>query len=125
MSTPAAAAYRRPHRDFGGACRSRDRAAGNRTRPERCGGPATASSHRWSGWQTARETSRARRIVGATGGGLHLRLTLQLAICILLIAMTLGEKVRTLRSVEGDLRGLGRPMTQEEIVRAIQRDTGS
>ncbi|HEY2904540.1 MAG TPA: hypothetical protein VGJ29_01490 [Vicinamibacterales bacterium] len=38
--------------------------------------------------------------------------------------MTLGEKVRTLRTVEGDLRGLGRPMSQQEIVRAIQRDTG-
>jgi len=38
--------------------------------------------------------------------------------------MTLGEKVRTLRSVEGDLRGMGRPMSQQEIVRAIRRDTG-
>jgi transcriptional regulator with XRE-family HTH domain len=38
--------------------------------------------------------------------------------------MTLGEKVRTLRSVEGDLRGLGRPMSQQEIVRAIRSDTG-
>jgi transcriptional regulator with XRE-family HTH domain len=38
--------------------------------------------------------------------------------------MTLGEKMRTLRMIEGDLRGLGRPMSQQEIVRAIQRDTG-
>ena len=33
--------------------------------------------------------------------------------------MTLGEKIRYLREVEGSLRGLGRPMTQLEIVRAI------
>jgi transcriptional regulator with XRE-family HTH domain len=38
--------------------------------------------------------------------------------------MTLGEKVRTLRAVEGDLRGLGRPMSQLEVVREIQRQTG-
>jgi transcriptional regulator with XRE-family HTH domain len=38
--------------------------------------------------------------------------------------MTLGEKVRTLRAVEGELRGLGRAMTQQEVVRAIARDTG-
>jgi transcriptional regulator with XRE-family HTH domain len=38
--------------------------------------------------------------------------------------MTLGEKIRTLRSVEGDLRGFGRSMSQQEIVRAIRRDTG-
>jgi transcriptional regulator with XRE-family HTH domain len=33
--------------------------------------------------------------------------------------MRLGEKIRYLREVEGSLRGLGRPMTQQEIVRAI------
>ena len=38
--------------------------------------------------------------------------------------MTLGEKIRTLRSVEGDLRGFARPMSQQEIVRAIRHDTG-
>jgi transcriptional regulator with XRE-family HTH domain len=38
--------------------------------------------------------------------------------------MTLGEKVRTLRTVEGDLRGFGRAMSQQEIVRAIHHDTG-
>jgi transcriptional regulator with XRE-family HTH domain len=38
---------------------------------------------------------------------------------ILLIAMTLGEKVRSLRKVEGELRGLGREMSQQEVVRAI------
>jgi transcriptional regulator with XRE-family HTH domain len=33
--------------------------------------------------------------------------------------MTLGEKIRYLREVEGSLRGLGRPMTQLELVRAM------
>jgi transcriptional regulator with XRE-family HTH domain len=33
--------------------------------------------------------------------------------------MSLGEKLRYLREVEGALRGLGREMTQQEIVRAI------
>ena len=34
--------------------------------------------------------------------------------------MTLGEKVRSLRKVEGELRGLGREMSQLEVVRAIR-----
>jgi transcriptional regulator with XRE-family HTH domain len=34
--------------------------------------------------------------------------------------MKLGEKIRYLREVEGSLRGLGRPMTQLELVRAIR-----
>ncbi len=36
--------------------------------------------------------------------------------------MKLGEKIRYLREVEGSLRGLGRPMTQLEIVRAIRKE---
>jgi transcriptional regulator with XRE-family HTH domain len=36
--------------------------------------------------------------------------------------MTLGEKLRYLRLVEGNLRGLGRDMTQQEVVRAIQKE---
>jgi transcriptional regulator with XRE-family HTH domain len=36
--------------------------------------------------------------------------------------MTLGEKVRYLREVEGVLRGLGREMTQLETVRAIKKE---
>src|SRR5215475_13877036 len=36
--------------------------------------------------------------------------------------MTLGEKLRYLRLVEGNLRGLGRDMTQQEVVRAITRE---
>ena len=36
--------------------------------------------------------------------------------------MTLGEKIRYLRLVEGNLRGLGRDMTQQEVVRAIQKE---
>src|SRR6202051_3523102 len=38
--------------------------------------------------------------------------------------MTVGEKIRYLREVEGSLRGLGRPMTQLEIVRAIGKELG-
>ena len=38
--------------------------------------------------------------------------------------MTLAEKIRYLREVEGSLRGLDRPMTQLELVRAIRREQG-
>src|ERR1700731_536287 len=38
--------------------------------------------------------------------------------------MRLGEKIRYLREVEGSLRGLGRPMTQQEIVRALAEELG-
>jgi transcriptional regulator with XRE-family HTH domain len=38
--------------------------------------------------------------------------------------MKLGEKIRYLREVEGSLRGLGRPMTQLELVRAIRKELG-
>src|SRR5438445_12389693 len=36
--------------------------------------------------------------------------------------MTLGEKIRYLRTVEGRLRGLDRAMTQVEVSRAMQRE---
>jgi transcriptional regulator with XRE-family HTH domain len=36
--------------------------------------------------------------------------------------MTLGEKLRYLRQVEGTLRNLEREMTQQEVVRAIRRE---
>ncbi len=36
--------------------------------------------------------------------------------------MKLGEKIRYLRDVEGSLRGLGRPMTQLELVRAVRKE---
>src|SRR5262245_199953 len=36
--------------------------------------------------------------------------------------MTVGEKLRYLRSVEGSLRGLDREMTQSELARAIERE---
>jgi transcriptional regulator with XRE-family HTH domain len=36
--------------------------------------------------------------------------------------MSLGEKIRYLREVEGTLRGLGREMTQQEIVRAVKKE---
>jgi transcriptional regulator with XRE-family HTH domain len=38
--------------------------------------------------------------------------------------MTLAEKIRYLREVEGSLRSLGRPMTQQELVRAIRKERG-
>jgi transcriptional regulator with XRE-family HTH domain len=36
--------------------------------------------------------------------------------------MSLGEKLRYLREVEGTLRGLGREMTQQEVVRAVKSE---
>ncbi len=39
--------------------------------------------------------------------------------------MKLGEKIRYLREVEGSLRGLGRPMTQLELVRAMREELGN
>lgn len=36
--------------------------------------------------------------------------------------MTVAEKIRYLRAVEGQLRGLGREMTQKEVVEAIKND---
>lgn len=36
--------------------------------------------------------------------------------------MKVAEKIRYLRSVEGELRGLGRAMTQKEVVEAIRRE---
>jgi len=38
--------------------------------------------------------------------------------------MTLGEKIRYLREVEGSLRGLDRPMTQLELIRAVRKEQG-
>jgi transcriptional regulator with XRE-family HTH domain len=35
--------------------------------------------------------------------------------------MKLGQKIRYLRAVQGGLRGLGRPMTQLEVVQAMKR----
>ncbi|HEV2647186.1 MAG TPA: helix-turn-helix transcriptional regulator [Acidobacteriaceae bacterium] len=37
--------------------------------------------------------------------------------------MKLADKIRYLRDVEGSLRGLGRAMTQQELVRAIAAET--
>jgi transcriptional regulator with XRE-family HTH domain len=36
--------------------------------------------------------------------------------------MTLGDKIRYLREMEGALRGLDREMTQQEVVHAIRRE---
>ena len=38
--------------------------------------------------------------------------------------MTLGDKIRSLRSIEGSLRGLGRPLTQSEVVSAMKKELG-
>jgi transcriptional regulator with XRE-family HTH domain len=38
--------------------------------------------------------------------------------------MTLGAKLKYLREVEGTLRGLGREMTQQEVVHSIKEDLG-
>ncbi|MGE5109883.1 MAG: helix-turn-helix domain-containing protein [Acidobacteriaceae bacterium] len=38
--------------------------------------------------------------------------------------MTLGEKLRYLRSMEGTLRNLGRDMTQQEVVAAVKAELG-
>ncbi len=38
--------------------------------------------------------------------------------------MKLADKVRYLREVEGSLRGLNRAMTQQELLRAIEAETG-
>lgn len=39
--------------------------------------------------------------------------------------MKLADKVRYLREVEGSLRGLNRAMTQQELLRAIEAETGA
>src|SRR6476660_8792451 len=36
--------------------------------------------------------------------------------------MRLGEKIRYLREMEGAMRGLGREMTQQEVVRTIKKE---
>jgi transcriptional regulator with XRE-family HTH domain len=40
------------------------------------------------------------------------------------LAMKLCDKIRYLREVEGQLRGLGRAMTQGEVVRAVREEMG-
>lgn len=39
--------------------------------------------------------------------------------------MKLGEKLRYLREVEGNLRGLDRAMTQQELIRSIRSELGT
>jgi hypothetical protein len=38
--------------------------------------------------------------------------------------MTLGEKIHYLREVEGSLRGMNRPLTQQELMKGIRAETG-
>src|SRR6202012_5115299 len=50
-----------------------------------------------------------------------------IAICNMLITncdMTLGEKLRYLREVEGTLRGLNRELSQLELARLVQKELG-
>src|SRR6202012_3823815 len=50
-----------------------------------------------------------------------------IAICNMLITncdMTLGEKLRYLREVEGTLRGLTRELSQLEVARLVQKELG-
>jgi len=52
-------------------------------------------------------------------------LLIVIAICDTMIAdcyMTVGEKIRQLRRIEGRLRGLDREMTQNELVAAIKKE---
>ncbi|MFZ0271858.1 MAG: helix-turn-helix transcriptional regulator [Acidobacteriaceae bacterium] len=39
--------------------------------------------------------------------------------------MKLGEKLKYLRETEGELRGLGRAISQQEMVRALKSETGA
>src|SRR5664279_2754171 len=55
-------------------------------------------------------------------------LVLDIANCNVIIAycnMKLGEKIRYLRLVEGTLRGMGREMTQQDLVVALKKEMGS
>jgi hypothetical protein len=45
-----------------------------------------------------------------------------IAYCNKVDCMTLGEKIRYLREMEGALRGLDREMTQLEVVRAVKKE---
>src|SRR5712692_810757 len=38
--------------------------------------------------------------------------------------MTLGDKLQHLRQVEGELRGLGRPLTKAEVLRGMRSELG-
>ena len=38
--------------------------------------------------------------------------------------MKLGDKLRSLRAVEGSLRGMGRPLTQQELASSMKREIG-
>jgi transcriptional regulator with XRE-family HTH domain len=49
---------------------------------------------------------------------------LHIAIFERLSTMTLGDKLRSLRIIEGSLRGLNRPMTQSEVVAAMKHELG-
>jgi transcriptional regulator with XRE-family HTH domain len=47
------------------------------------------------------------------------RLLQSVIVLLRIVIMKLGQKIRYLRLVEGTLRGLGREMTQQEVVRAM------
>src|SRR5271165_1378069 len=57
----------------------------------------------------------------------HIQFLTAIANCNIVIAdcnMTLGEKIRYLREVEGALRGLDREISQQEMARLIQKELG-
>src|SRR3954466_14878843 len=62
------------------------------------------------------------RIGSAHPGRTRYCQALQIVILVLPIAMTLGEKLRLLRHLEGNLRGLDRELTQTEVVQAIKSE---
>jgi transcriptional regulator with XRE-family HTH domain len=49
---------------------------------------------------------------------------INIAFCDIGVAMTLGEKIRYMREIEGTLREMGREMTQLEVVHAIKKELG-
>jgi transcriptional regulator with XRE-family HTH domain len=49
---------------------------------------------------------------------------INIAFCNIEAMMTLGEKIRYMREIEGTLRGMGREMTQLEVVQAVKKELG-
>src|SRR4051812_2684061 len=69
-------------------------------------------------YRKGRSKSACSEFLGLFGRPLALIANCDIVISI--CNMKLSEKIRYLREVEGNLRGLGRAMTQQEVVRAIQ-----
>ncbi|MBP1623433.1 MAG: hypothetical protein H6Q07_1453, partial [Acidobacteria bacterium] len=71
-----------------------------------------------------------RRLDGKIPSPVFFRLTtitnrnINISFCDKGADMNLGEKIRYMREIEGTLRGMGREMTQLEVVRAIKKELG-